>query len=51
MPDLLDLPAPAKLNLFLHVVGRAPTVTTCWSPSSPSRTGTTPCTWKVARMV
>lgn len=22
MPDLLDLPAPAKLNLFLHVVGR-----------------------------
>jgi hypothetical protein len=31
---LYDLAAPAKINLFLHVVGRRLMVTTCWSRSS-----------------
>ena len=37
----LPYPAPAKLNLFLHVLGRRPTATTCCRPSSASSTAPT----------
>ena len=40
---LYDVPAPAKLNLFLHVVGGAPTATTCCRLCSASSTSATRC--------
>ena len=40
---LYDVPAPAKLNLFLHVVGGAPTATTCCRLCFASSTSATRC--------
>jgi hypothetical protein len=36
MMAMPEYPAPAKLNLFLHVVGRRPMATTCCRPCSAS---------------
>ena len=41
--SLYDVPAPAKLNLFLHITGGGPMATTCCNRCSCSSTGATRC--------